>query len=72
MRKILLMGLAFLLSFGIVIAQDRTVSGKVTSAEDGSAIPGVNVVVKGTTNMNYMLLSTSFNGELKAHTGKTL
>jgi len=32
------------------MAQERTVSGKVTSAEDGSALPGVNVVVKGTTN----------------------
>lgn len=31
-------------------AQERSVSGKVTSAEDGSALPGVNVVVKGTTN----------------------
>ncbi len=31
-------------------AQDRTVSGKVTSAEDGSTLPGVNVVLKGTTN----------------------
>lgn len=29
-------------------AQDRTVSGKVSSADDGSALPGVNVVVKGT------------------------
>jgi len=27
----------------------RTVSGTVTSAEDGSAVPGVNVVLKGTT-----------------------
>jgi TonB-linked SusC/RagA family outer membrane protein len=49
MRKILLLGLAFLFSFGIVLGQDRTVSGKVTSGEDGSAIPGVNIVVKGTT-----------------------
>lgn len=32
------------------VGQDRTISGKVTSAEDGSALPGVNVVVKGTTN----------------------
>jgi TonB-dependent SusC/RagA subfamily outer membrane receptor len=31
-------------------AQDITVSGKVSSAEDGSALPGVNVLVKGTTN----------------------
>lgn len=31
-------------------AQERTVSGKVTSAEDGSAVPGVNVLEKGTSN----------------------
>src|ERR1044072_5052817 len=31
-------------------AQERTVSGRVTSAEEGSAIPGVNVVLKGTSN----------------------
>ena len=31
-------------------AQERTVSGKVSATEDGSALPGVNVVVKGTTN----------------------
>ena len=31
-------------------AQERTVSGKVTAAENGDALPGVNVVVKGTTN----------------------
>ncbi len=30
-------------------AQDRTVSGQITSSEDGSTLPGVNVVVKGTT-----------------------
>lgn len=29
-------------------AQDRTVSGKVTSSEDGSVLPGVSVVLKGT------------------------
>lgn len=49
MRKIILLSLAFLISAGMAFAQDRTVSGKVTSAEDGSGIPGVNVVVKGTT-----------------------
>jgi len=40
-----------LLSFmtAVVFAQDRTVTGKVTSAEDGTELPGVNVVVKGTT-----------------------
>jgi TonB-linked SusC/RagA family outer membrane protein len=32
------------------MAQDRAVTGKVTSADDGTPLPGVNVVVKGTTN----------------------
>jgi TonB-linked SusC/RagA family outer membrane protein len=31
-------------------AQSRTVSGKVTSSDDGSVIPGVNIVEKGTSN----------------------
>jgi len=31
-------------------AQTRTVTGRITSAEDGSALPGVNIVVKGTAN----------------------
>ncbi len=31
-------------------AQERTITGKVTSSEDGSSLPGVNVVVKGTTS----------------------
>lgn len=31
------------------LAQGRTVSGKVTAAEDGSPLPGVNVVLKGTS-----------------------
>ncbi|GCC52523.1 hypothetical protein SanaruYs_27600 [Chryseotalea sanaruensis] len=33
-----------------VWAQERTVSGRVTSTEDGSSLPGVNVVIKGSTN----------------------
>lgn len=31
-------------------AQERTISGKVTSLEDGGTLPGVNIVLKGTTN----------------------
>ena len=33
---------------GAVHAQQRVVTGTVTASEDGSAIPGVNVVLKGT------------------------
>jgi TonB-linked SusC/RagA family outer membrane protein len=36
-----------LLSTYAIYAQEQTVSGTVTSAEDGSGLPGVNVVVKG-------------------------
>lgn len=32
----------------IKVAQDRTISGNVTSTDDNSGIPGVNVIVKGT------------------------
>ncbi|MFM8850167.1 MAG: carboxypeptidase-like regulatory domain-containing protein, partial [Cytophagales bacterium] len=52
-------------------AQERTISGRVTSAEDGSSLPGVNVVVKGTTNGtvtdaegNYSLSVPSSNASL--------
>jgi TonB-linked SusC/RagA family outer membrane protein len=31
-------------------SQSRTITGKVTSAEDGAGIPGVNIVEKGTNN----------------------
>ncbi len=49
MRKFLLVGLlSFVVMAHHAIAQDRTVSGKVTASEDGAALPGVNVVLKGT------------------------
>lgn len=49
MRKILLtiyISLTFLISGW---AQDRIVTGRVTSLEDGLPIPGVNVIIKGTS-----------------------
>ncbi len=50
MKKFLLMYFSFVLALSTAWAQERVVSGKVTSTEDGSTLPGVNVVVKGTTN----------------------
>jgi TonB-linked SusC/RagA family outer membrane protein len=47
MRKTLLFLIFSFLSW-CSLAQQRTVHGKVTSADDGTAQPGVNVVVKGT------------------------
>jgi len=52
MRKILLVCLTAVLSLACadLKAQERTITGHVTSQEDGSELPGVNVVIKGTTN----------------------
>ncbi len=51
MRKKLLFSVLLLLtfSFSAAIAQEITVSGTVTSAEDGEPIPGASVAVRGTT-----------------------
>lgn len=47
MKRILLSLLA-LLFFDIAYAQDRTISGTIRS-DDGSALPGVNIVIKGSS-----------------------
>jgi TonB-linked SusC/RagA family outer membrane protein len=51
MKKVLLFCITILsvLMCTELRAQDRVVSGKVTNAEDAGGIPGVNVVLKGTT-----------------------
>ncbi len=48
-RKLLFSLLFSFCAIASVFAQERTVSGAITSAEDGGPIPGVNVVLKGTT-----------------------
>jgi TonB-linked SusC/RagA family outer membrane protein len=51
MKNIFTLLLAFLFvgMLGNAYAQQRTISGKVTSGEDGSGLPGVNITVKGTS-----------------------
>jgi len=49
MKKAILALLILMYSFA-VFAQGIQVKGVVTSADDGQPIPGVSVVVKGTTN----------------------
>ena len=50
MRKILLTSLCLLMAFCVQLrAQERTITGTVTSSDDGTTLPGVSVVVKGTT-----------------------
>ncbi len=53
-----------------LLAQDVAVSGRVTTKEDGSGLPGVNVSVRGTTRGT----STNVDGsyQLNAPSGSTL
>ncbi len=51
MKKTLRKSLFWMACLSVLFAkaQDRSVTGKVTSLEDGSAMPGVSITVKGTT-----------------------
>ena len=51
MKKLLLLGLTAVLALvsSELWAQEAVVSGRVTDAEDGTGLPGVNVVLQGTT-----------------------
>ena len=61
-KHILLLWLLLLGSIGLAAAQSRQVQGVVKSA-DGETLPGVTVLVEGTTNG----ASTGANGELHHH-----
>jgi TonB-dependent starch-binding outer membrane protein SusC len=59
MKRLLLF--AIVAAFGLsLFAQGRTVTGRVTAAEDGSPIPGVTVIVKETTSSG---TTTGANGD---------
>jgi TonB-linked SusC/RagA family outer membrane protein len=49
MKKILMIFTLFLVTGALVMSQTVQITGTVTSSEDGLALPGVNVTVKGTT-----------------------
>lgn len=49
MKKIVFLLAFFAIGLQALMAQTREISGTVNSAEDGGAIPGVSVSVKGTT-----------------------
>src|SRR5690606_35006295 len=60
--------MAFVMQFSY--AQEKTVTGTVTSATDGLPLPGVNVIVNGTTRG----VQTDFDGNYTINTsvGETL
>lgn len=49
MKKVTLLMAMLLLGLQVLLAQTREITGTVTSGEDGMPIPGVSVIVKGTT-----------------------
>ena len=51
---------------GRAFAQQKTVSGRVTDAQSGAAVPGVSVVIKGTTNGT----QTDSDGRYQIKTGE--
>jgi TonB-linked SusC/RagA family outer membrane protein len=72
MRKKFNVFLTLLLALAVQItfAQEKSISGVVTDASDGSPMPGVNVIVKGTTTGD----ATDFDGKyhIKAKAGDVL
>ena len=48
-RFVFVLSLLLFVGFNLVQGQGVQITGKVTSAEDGAALPGVSVVVRGTT-----------------------
>lgn len=50
MKKFLLTSFSVCFAVVLAMAQDRVISGRVTSSDDGSSLPGVNVIIKGTAN----------------------
>ena len=48
MKKLLQSLFVLMLVASAAFAQDRTITGTVTAKEDGSALPGVSIQVKGT------------------------
>jgi iron complex outermembrane receptor protein len=49
-RNILVLLMLLFISSVSVVAQTQTVTGQVTASEDGSPLPGVNIVERGTNN----------------------
>ena len=70
MRKFIMAQFLLLLFSLPVLAQDVAITGTVTSTEDGSILPGVNIAIKGTTRGTSSGADGTF--QLNAPTGSTL
>lgn len=61
MKKVALLFAFFAIGLQVLLAQTKEISGTVTSADDGSAIPGVSVLVKGSTLGTVTNMDGKFN-----------
>ncbi|QNK63374.1 SusC/RagA family TonB-linked outer membrane protein [Pedobacter sp. PAMC26386] len=69
-KNLLLLFISVLLLSFHTMAQEKTINGKVTSAEDGLPLPGVTVKIKGTPSG--VMTSKNGNYSIKARTGQIL
>ncbi|WPP51346.1 vWA domain-containing protein [Catalinimonas niigatensis] len=67
-KYIFIFAALILMAFVNPLSHSLTVSGKVTSAEDGSPLPGVNVLIKGTPKGTITDVSGKY--QLEVSTGK--
>ncbi|MGF1637783.1 MAG: SusC/RagA family TonB-linked outer membrane protein [Cyclobacteriaceae bacterium] len=70
MKRILLAFLALACSIQMTWAQQRTITGKVTSSDDPSGLPGVNVLIQGTSSGT--VTDVSGNYSIEANQGDVL
>lgn len=67
MKKFILSLLCVLMSIGSSIAQTRTVTGRVTSADDGEGVIGASIMIKGTTRGTVTDFDGNFSLEIPAN-----
>jgi TonB-linked SusC/RagA family outer membrane protein len=67
MKKVVLLLALILFGLQSLFAQTREISGTVTSSEDGAPIPGVSIVVKGTTLGTITDMNGSFTLRIPAN-----
>ncbi|WP_028889466.1 SusC/RagA family TonB-linked outer membrane protein [Tenacibaculum ovolyticum] len=66
-NKILLCFCFFLLMIQVSVAQEKTITGVISSKADGLPLPGVNIIVKGTVKG----VETDFDGKYKINASST-
>jgi Ca-activated chloride channel homolog len=68
-KSLWIFAVMMLFSLGFTPQQSRTITGKVTSADDGKGMPGVNVLVKGTKNGTVTDAKGSYSITMSVHGG---